>query len=838
MSSQGVAMKATGFRAIVAVAAVALMVVPVAARGEEEVTILGMAWTPKPAPALVVSASGPLAYTRVASEPGVVVLSFPHAALAARVSPVSAEGEGLVSATLLAEEGGRGSTLRLALAAGREVAVDALPAGIEVRLLAAEGSGARRPSFIDLDDVLAVADETGVSVLLAASGPLAAKVFTLPDPDRVVVDLPGVVNRVSRRMHPVDASGIRRVRVSQNQVEPDAVVRIVVDLERPLPFTFESTARGGVLRVGSAAPVVAAAPAASPREPEVVAATSAEPAPPTPVPAEPIWPTPAVEEAAAVPVEPVEAPRVAGDVAAAAPAEDSHAVVTEPGMGEAQATPVTPPPVVITDAPLPPPKQEKVASAPPRPAPQEEVAPVTSGALTEPPLPTSTSAPAAGRGERTESPWTTTRTALVESSPPVESMAGSITEVESQERRFTGEPISLELKDADVKDVLKTFAGITGLNIVVDPEVSGSVTVNLTNVPWDQALDIILKINGLDYVVENNVLRVARITKLMQEKRSIAEFKREEERAKPMRTVTKVLSYAKAPTVAQLLQQKKFLLSELGEVVVDERTNTLIIRDIVDRVDGLLALIDSLDTPVPQVMIEARIVETTRDFSRALGVTWGFSALGDARHGTTTGWRFPHSYDAGGRVDLTKPGNGVIAIGFSDILDAFNLDFALQAAEADNLVKIVSTPKVQAQNNQKANIQSGVQLPVQTVANNTVTVQYVNATLSLDVTPQITAEGTVILDINLQKREPLPGANLQGGQNVPILTRDAQTRLLVRDGGTTVIGGIYKFQDNDGTAGVPGLSKLPVIGNLFKNRDVRRIHEELLIFITPRIVKY
>lgn len=821
-------MKATGFRTIVAVAAVALMVVPVAARGEEGVTILGMAWTPRPTPALVVSASGPLAYTRLAPEPGVVVLSFPHASLAARVNPVSAASEGLERAELSADDAGRGGvTLRLAVAADREVAVQALPAGVEVRLVSATAAAARPAAPLGLDDVLAVADADGVSVLLAGSGPLQGKVFTLPEPDRVVVDLHGVVNRVSRRMHPVDASGIRRVRVSQNQVEPEPVVRIVVDLEKPLPFTFESTARGGVLRVGAAAPVAAAAAPVAAAAPEPVVA-AAEPAPPTPIPAQPMA---ALAGPPAVP-EPVEAVAFA----------EAKAAEVDPGREAEPAAPaaVTRPAVVISDEPLPAPAptKETVAMAASLPT-EEKALRVASGSLTDPPLPTrSTPAPAARPEPRGESPWTTTRTALVESSPPVESMAGSITEVESQERRFTGEPLSLELKDADVKDVLKTFANITGLNIVIDPDVSGSVTVNLNNVPWDQALDIILKINGLDYVVENNVLRVARMTKLMQEKRAIAEFKKEEERAKPMRTVTKVLSYAKASTVAQLLQQKRFLLSEVGEVVVDERTNTLIIRDIVDRVEGLLALIDSLDTPVPQVMIEARIVETTRDFSRALGLTWGFSALGDARHGTTTGWRFPHSYNVGGGVDLTKPGNAILAFGFSDILDAFNLDFALQAAEANNLVKIVSTPKVQAQNNQKANIQSGVQLPVQTVANNTVTVQYVNATLSLDVTPQITAEGTVILDINLQKREPLPGANLQGGQNVPIVTRDAQTRLLVRDGGTTVIGGIYKFQDNEGQSGVPGLSKLPVVGLLFKNRDVRRLHEELLIFITPRIVKY
>jgi len=357
-------------------------------------------------------------------------------------------------------------------------------------------------------------------------------------------------------------------------------------------------------------------------------------------------------------------------------------------------------------------------------------------------------------------------------------------------------------------------------------------------VPWDQCLDIILRINRLDYVVENNVLRVARIDRLTQEKAQQAAYRKESENARPMRTVTKTLSYAKAAAVKGLLTSQGFILSDRGSVVVDDRTNTLIIRDATDKIEGILALIDSLDQPNPQVVIEARIVETTRTFSQALGTAWGYSAAADAAHGTTTGLKFPNYITSTGSVALSQPGNGTISVIMGDVLDSFNLNFALQAAESSGLVKVVSSPKVTAQNNEKAHIQSGIMIPIQTVANNTVTVQYIDATLSLDVTPQITAEGTVLLDIDLKKREPLSGINLQGGNNAPISTRDAKTRVMVRDGGTTVIGGIYQMTDNDQRNGIPGLSKIPIIGALFRNKNINNQHDELLIFITPRIIKY
>jgi type IV pilus secretin PilQ/predicted competence protein len=775
-------MKATGTRVMVAVAVAALLgLAAVPAAAQEAPAILGMAWTETPAPALVVSATGPLQFAESRPAPGVVVLNLAGALPVSAVAPISRSSAGLKEASLGTAADGLGSLLRLEVSPGTTVRVTALPAGIEVRLAA--------PSEASLDDVLAVADEGGVSILLAGSQPLAGKVFTLPEPDRVVLDLPGVVSRVSRRVQAVESSGVKRVRVSQNRVEPQPVTRVVIDLDRPLPFALETTARGAVLRVGEA-PVPAAGvqvaalveeqPAYQP-EPAVLPATSPEPA----------QVLAAAEATTAEPPLPV-------------PATATRAEVT------------------IVDEPLP----ERVAE----PAPVQ--AAPAAAPLTAPPV--AARRPAA---KPADSPWTSTPAALIEQASP-QVMAGSTVEVDTQERRFTGEPISLSLKDADVKDVLRTFATITGLNIVVDPGVTGSVTVNLENVPWDQALDLILRINGLDYAVENNVLRVARLDRLRAEKAALAAYRDEEERAKPMRTVTKTLSYAKASEMAALMQSK-FLLSAQGEIVVDQRTNTLVIRDIADRLNGVLSLIDTLDTPVPQVVIEARIVETTRTFSRSLGVAWGFTGLGDAAHGTTTGLRFPNNYLVGGDVNLGTAGrNGVITLGFGDILDAFNLDFTLNAAEQQGLAKIVSSPKVTAQNNEKAHIQSGVMIPIQTVANNTVTVQYVNATLSLDVTPQITAEGTIILDINLMKREPLAGINIQEANNVPISTRDAQTRLMVRDGGTTVIGGIYQFNDDSQSSAVPWLGRLPVLGALFRNEQLASKHDELLIFITPRIIKY
>jgi type IV pilus assembly protein PilQ len=251
----------------------------------------------------------------------------------------------------------------------------------------------------------------------------------------------------------------------------------------------------------------------------------------------------------------------------------------------------------------------------------------------------------------------------------------------------------------------------------------------------------------------------------------------------------------------------------------------------------VIAIIETLDTPEPQVMIEARIVETSKRFSRTLGISWGFLGEASPELGTNTGLEFPNNINADGGVNLLTGGdNAFLNLTLGNVLNSFVLDARLQAAEDEGLINILSAPKVATLNNQSASIQSGLQIPVQTVANNTVTVQFVNATLELQVTPQVTAEGTILMDINISKREPQLAFAVQGAANAPISTKEASTRVIVRDGGTTVIGGIYEVSSDQGEDRVPGLANIPIIGHLFRNKRRTDENEELLIFITPRVI--
>src|SRR6185369_15035882 len=348
------------------------------------------------------------------------------------------------------------------------------------------------------------------------------------------------------------------------------------------------------------------------------------------------------------------------------------------------------------------------------------------------------------------------------------------------EKTYTGEPIDLKVTNADVTEVLRTFAQISGLNIIVQPGVAGTVTAELDNVPWDQALEQVLKINGLSYELDGNVMRIAPVSVLRQEANEKQQLAQAQALSIPLRTVFRRLSYANAQNIAGLLRTGQAgLLSQRGSVIVDDRTNSLIIKELPSFMDTVISVIDRLDTPEPQVMIEARIIETTKQFSRDLGIAWGFNGIADAAHGNTTGLIFPNNGTVKGGVNLTKGGNnGTLALTLGNVLNTFNLDVALQAAENEGLVHVLSAPKVATLNNQQAQIQSGVQIPVQTIANNTVTVQYVNATLRLEVTPQVTAEGTVVMTINIEKREPQLAFLVPGATNAPISTKEASTKLL------------------------------------------------------------
>jgi type IV pilus assembly protein PilQ len=413
---------------------------------------------------------------------------------------------------------------------------------------------------------------------------------------------------------------------------------------------------------------------------------------------------------------------------------------------------------------------------------------------------------------------------------------------------YRGEKFTFRFKDADIRDFLKFVATVANINIIIDPGVTGRVTCDLVQIPWDQALDLILKTNGLGSVMEGNVLRIAKIETLTREQEAARRLKEAQQLAGELKVITRTLSYAKAKAVQPILQKQ---LSQRGEIIVDERTNTLIISDIPDKVGVIDKLIETLDAAIPQVSIEARIVEINTNYTKNLGIQWGFFAAADSAYGNQTSLRFPNSIIVDGSaikegglqnpldgyaVNLPAPAfSSGLGISLGNVVDTFRLDIALTALETSGQGKILSAPKISAQNNETAEILQGRQIPVQTVANNTVTTRYVNAALELHVTPQITAEGTIIMTIEI-RNDAADFANLVQGIP-PIITQSAKTTVLVKDGGTAVIGGIYRIEDTITTNSVPGLSKLPIIGNLFKGFSKNVLNKELLIFITPRIIK-
>jgi type IV pilus assembly protein PilQ len=424
--------------------------------------------------------------------------------------------------------------------------------------------------------------------------------------------------------------------------------------------------------------------------------------------------------------------------------------------------------------------------------------------------------------------------------------------ITSEEEKYTGEPLSLKFKDADLRDVVLYLAEFANLNVVFDPDVRGTVTCDLTLLPWDQALDIVLRYNRMGKTIEGNVLRIAPIGILTREDEDLRKLKESKELAGPLQVKTITLSYSKAKDIAGLLRSK---ISTRGEIVIDDRTNTLIISEVRDKLDLLEKLITVLDTPTPQVSIEARIIEATSTFIRNLGIQWGYQGIVDPFYGNQTSLKFPHKLLADGAlipqgevtkgisgplggyaVNLPAPAfNTAVGFSFANILDTFRLDVALSAMETSGSGRIISSPKVTTQNNQPAEIIQGRQIPVQTVANFTVTTRYVNAALELKATPQITAEGTIIMFVELQNNAA-DFANLVNGIP-PITTQSAKTTVMVPDGGTTVIGGIFRTEDSVTKDSVPFLGKIPILGNLFRSFARTKQNRELLIFITPRIIK-
>jgi type IV pilus assembly protein PilQ len=802
-------------------------------------------------------ASAPLVWTSFRNTEGRVVVELPNSVPGAQLTDL-APSDGLVSSLAVqkSEEGSRPLT-RLVIATRQEVEHSITADGSKLRIqlmpveegakakLAFEPLGeetpAPAPSQADtassqpaatpraatagagtpdqpmvapppagvkatrLDGVEVLASDGGAVVRISGDGEFPYSTFALSEPRRFVIDLDGVINRSARTNLAVDGGVVERVRVAQFKPAPKPVSRVVFDLRRDTRPVIERTQDSLVVSF----PMAEGASAGEPAEDMEAMETPA--------------PAPVATMASASPAAPPPPPPAVAQPSDLALAQNNPPASSEIETEDAEALP---------------------APAPAQPVPIAQTAPSTpqvqvTPSRKMPPAPPGTSASGSQPGATRPS---TSPVEVTQASPSPASPLQSTFEAQSvgeRERVYAGEPIDLKVTNADVTDVLRTFAQISGLNVLIQPGVGGQVTAEMENVPWDQALEQILKINNLDYELDGNVMRIAPTSVLQREAQERQQLAAAKALAIPLRTVYQRLSYAQAQDVAQLLRTgQSGLLSQRGSVVVDERTNALIIKELPSNMDAVLSVIDLLDSPEPQVMIEARIVETTKRFTRSFGIDWGFDAVADAAHGNTTGLIFPNNGTVGGDVNLPVGGtNGQLALRLGNVLNTFTLDVALQAAEDEGLITILSAPKVATLNNQRASIQSGLQIPVQTVLNNTVTVQFINATLRLDVTPQVTAEGTVLMEIDISKREPQLAFLVPGSANAPIATKDARTRLVVRDGGTAVIGGIYRVSANNAENRIPGLASIPIIGHLFKNKLRSDENEELLIFITPRVIK-
>ena len=418
--------------------------------------------------------------------------------------------------------------------------------------------------------------------------------------------------------------------------------------------------------------------------------------------------------------------------------------------------------------------------------------------------------------------------------------------------KYTGRKISLDLQDADLVNVMRLFAEVANLNIILSPEVKGRVTVRMVNVPWDQAMDIILRMNGLGHALEDNILRIASVGALTKEAEEEIRSKEVKKKAEDLITRIVPINYAKAGEIESTIKKS---LTPRGETVTDARTNTLIIKDIARNVEEAVSLIKLLDKPERQIMIEARIVEASLNFGRSLGVQWGGSQKLDAAHGNPIGLSFPNSaaVTGGPSMGATASGSGnyfvnmpaaagpgaggAIGFTFGSLSKALNLDLVLSALESTGEGKVISTPRISALNNKPAKISQGVTFFVQTTsATGQASSTGVTANLSLDVTPQVTPDNKIFLKIVATKNAPDFGL-LGAGGNPSVRTNEATTEILLVDGETAVIGGILIIDRGESVTKVPFFGDIPLLGWFFRSKTMREDKRELIIFVTPRIIR-
>ncbi|MCC6763179.1 MAG: type IV pilus secretin PilQ [Deltaproteobacteria bacterium] len=661
--------------------------------------------------------------------------------------------------------------------------------------------------------------ESRAALVVRFSRPVdAVSHFALSSPNRVVIDVAGPVpDVVTNRGYVVSGHGVARVRVGAHEGK----LRLVTDVEGRIP-SYEVAADG--------------------RQVTVLLGETAEPVD------EIVYLAPGIAPA-------VEEPTTA---VAAAPA-------AEPAPAEPAAAP---PPVAAPEVALPEVAPPTQLSAEPELAPEPALAAADTTIGEDESAVLAANSSRGGRSGRAKSK------AAVASIP-----GGTIEAAPNSPREYTGQRISLDFKDADIQNVLRILADVSGLNIITTDDVQGKITMRLVEVPWDQALDSILKARGLDMVRDGNIIRVSTVEKLKDEREALRAANEAQAQAEPLKVRYIRVNYAKADE--KFVKKVQDILTDRGVATWDERTNTIVVRDIDKGIADAEEMISHFDTQTPQILIEASIVEATENFARDLGIQWGYTYRAGPEVGNSTGQNFPGRVSAGGSGLGTGSGSvapgqipagrvpfladfpaSSVAPGLGSAFDVLlgsldgskSLAARLTALEREGKGKIISRPRVVTLNNQAANIESLEILRVKLPSTGTVistgaggvaggsqaATEQIKTGITLTVTPQLSSDGFVFLDVFAKSSALQPPSQSQAPSPDGIpneISRQAESHVLIKDGETFVLGGVFRNVLNDQDNGVPYLRSIPVLGWAFKNTVTADNRQELLVFITPRSVR-
>jgi type IV pilus assembly protein PilQ len=664
-----------------------------------------------------------------------------------------------------------------------------IPVGVIAGEAQSASAGANNHAIVQKVDVLRADD--GVLVEVTARGAVVPQFTTLDSPTRLLMTFPNTIAATSQNYIVVGRDGVKGVRIGMDAQTPPTT-SVVIDLLKPCSYEVLPGGDKLVVKLHTSATTTATT--------EIPAAVTSQPA------------AAAASANDFVMVEP----------SYQKPTQDASKPVADPAPAAAE-----------------PDVRASAAASRFIDKPEGNLLPVASAAM---------------QAQAGASAGTTAFQPAVNLA--AEQKAQPQVVVGSGEPKYTGEPISVNLKDVDLKDFFRLIHEISGLNIVLDPNVRGTLTIVLDDVPWDQALDVVLKNNGLARQLDGNVLRIATVDTLRKEADARRAQREAEALAVDKVTFTRFMSYAHAKDLVMTI--KKFL-TQRGDVIADERTNAVIVTDVPSVIPNVDRLLAQLDRKTQQVEIEARVVAATRSFARDIGTQLGFgfgnsgASVGGAQQvgptPTSTYGTIPYypiygtsqpSPTTGSQIPLfsnlgaNAPTSG---INFTAASAHVRIDAVLTMAESRGLVKVLSRPRVVTQNNIQAVVKQGTRLPIVTLAQlgGPPTVTYVDAFLRLTVIPQITSEGTIFLNVDVENTTPDFSEQVNG--NPALNTEQATTQVLVTDGGTVVIGGVIQTNNSVNVTQVPLLGSIPWLGNLFKHTSVATSNQELIFFITPRIVQ-